>query len=243
MARISSLGTLTASIVHELNSPLAAILTNSGTCLLMLDNASPDIDGARETARHTIRDANRASEVIKRLRALFTHKAASMEEMDLNEATREVIALSLSELQRNEVIVRTELADGLPSVTGDRIQLQQVILNLLLNARDAMLGIDDRPRELLIKTAHDDEGHVCVAVRDAGVGFEPASAEKLFQAFYTTKADGMGIGLSISRSIIDHHGGHLWAEANEGHGATFWFAIPATAAVVGGAAGSDGPVG
>ena len=243
VARISSLGTLTASIVHELNSPLAGILTNSGTCLLMLDNASPDIDGAREATQRTIRDANRASEVIKRLRALFTHKASSMEEMDLNEATREVIALSSNELQRSHVIVRTELADGLPSVTGDRIQLQQVILNLLLNARDAMLGIDDRPRELLIKTAHDDEGHVCVAVRDAGVGFEPASAEKLFQAFYTTKADGMGIGLSISRSIIDHHGGRLRAEANEGHGATFWFAIPATAVVVGGAAGSDGRVG
>lgn len=243
VARISSLGMLTASIIHELNSPLAGILINSGTCLLMLEKASPDIDGARETAQHTIRAANRASEVIKRLRALFTNKAASMEEMDLNEATREVIALSLSELQRSHVIVRTELADGLPSVTGDRIQLQQVILNLLLNARDAMLGIDDRPRELLIKTALDDEGHVRIAVRDAGVGFEPASAEKLFQAFYTTKADGMGIGLSISRSIIDHHRGRLWAEPNEGHGATFWFAIPATAAVVGDAAGLDGHVG
>ncbi len=243
VARISSLGTLTASIAHELNSPLAGILTNAGTCLLMLDDASPDIDGARETAQRTIRDAARATEVIKRLRALFANKGASSEAMDLNEATREVVALSLSELQRNHVIVRTELADGLPFVTGDRIQLQQVILNLILNAEDAMHGIDDRPRELLIRTAGDDTGNVRMAVRDAGTGFDPASAERIFQAFYTTKPDGMGIGLSISRSIIEHHGGRLWAEPNEGPGATFWFAIPAIATVAACGARSDAHVG
>jgi PAS domain S-box-containing protein len=226
VAKIMSLGTLAAAIAHELNQPLSGIVTNASTCLRMLAPDPPDVDGARETARRMIRDGNRASDVITRLRALFSRKEFTLEALDLNEATREVIALSLSELQRNRVVVQSELADDLPTVTGDRIQLQQVILNLLRNASDAMGGVHDRPRQLLIRTEREDGDRVRLTVRDAGVGVEPQGMEKLFDAFHTTKGDGMGIGLSISRSIIERHHGCLWAEANDGPGATFSFAIP-----------------
>jgi signal transduction histidine kinase len=144
----------------------------------------------------------------------------------LNEAAREVLALSSSDLQRNRAIVQSELADDLPTITGDRIQLQQVILNLLRNAQDAMAGVHDRPRHLLIRTEREDGDRVRVTVRDAGTGFERQSADSLFEAFYTTKRDGMGIGLSVSRSIVERHRGRLWAEPNDGHGATFSFSIP-----------------
>jgi C4-dicarboxylate-specific signal transduction histidine kinase len=225
VARVTTLGALTASIAHEVNQPLSGIVTNASTCLRMLAADPPNVEGARETARRTIRDGNRASEVITRLRALFSKKEPAAELVDLNEATREVIALSLSELQRNRVVVRAELADDLPRVTGDRVQLQQVILNLLLNGSDAMRGVD-RPRELMISTAPDGDGHVRLVVQDAGVGFTPDGADKLFDAFYTTKDGGMGIGLSVSRSIIDSHRGRLWAVQNDGPGATFSFSIP-----------------
>jgi C4-dicarboxylate-specific signal transduction histidine kinase len=226
VSRVATLGALTASIAHEVNHPLSGIITNASTCLRMLDAESPNVDGARETARRTIRDGNRASEVITRLRALFSKKDAGTESVDLNEATREVIALSLSGLQQNRVILRTELDDDLPSVTGDRIQLQQVILNLLLNASDAMSGVEDRARQLLIRTERDDSNSVRLTVEDAGVGFDRETAARLFEAFYTTKNDGMGIGLSVSRSIIESHHGRLWAKLNDGPGATFSFSIP-----------------
>jgi C4-dicarboxylate-specific signal transduction histidine kinase len=225
-ARITSLGVLTAAIAHEVNQPLAGIVTNANTCRRMLAVDPPDVEGARETARRTIRDAERASEIVKRLRALFCKKGATRESMDLNEATREVVALSLSELERNKVIVRMELAGGLPRVHGDRVQLQQVILNLFLNATDAMSGVDDRPRQLVIKTEQDEEDRVRLSVRDTGVGFEPQGVDRLFDAFYTTKSSGMGIGLSVSRSIIESHKGRLWATPNAGAGATFSFSIP-----------------
>jgi len=217
---------LTASIAHEVNQPLSGILTNASTCLRMLNGDPPNVDGARETARRTIRDANRASDVITRLRTLFTKKEFAPELLDLNEATREVIALSLSDLQRNRVILRPEFADDLPLVAGDRVQLQQVILNLLRNASDAMNTIEDRPRELLVKTDRDEEDRVRLSVKDVGVGFTPEAGNKLFEAFYTTKKDGMGIGLSVSRSIIESHHGRLWATANDGPGVTFGFSIP-----------------
>jgi len=226
MARVTTLGALTASIAHEVNQPLAGIITNAGTCLRMLGADPPNVDGARETARRTIRDGNRASAVIARLRALFGKKDPTTESVDLNEATREVIALACSELQRNRVILRTELAYGLPPVTGDRVQLQQVILNLLLNASEAMSSVEDRPRQLAIRTGLDEDGRVRLAVEDAGVGFEPQGVDKLFEAFYTTKSGGMGIGLSVSRSIIESHQGRLWAAPNDGPGATFSFSIP-----------------
>jgi PAS domain S-box-containing protein len=226
VARVTSLGVLTASIAHEVNQPLSGIMTNASTCLRMLAADPPNIEGARETARRTIRDANRASEVITRLRALFSKKSATAQSIDLNEAAREVIALSLSELQKNRVILRPELADDLPLVTGDRVQLQQVILNLLRNASDAMSTIDDRPRDLVIRTEPDDNERVRLSVTDVGVGLEPKAADRLFEAFYTTKDEGMGIGLSVSRSIIERHHGRLWATPNNGPGVTFSFSIP-----------------
>jgi len=228
VARVTSLATLTASIAHEVNQPLSGIVTNASTCLRMLTLDPPNVDGARETARRTIRDGNRASDVITRLRALFNKEDTISERVNLNDATREVIALSLSELQRNRVILRCELADDLPIVTGDRVQLQQVILNLLRNGSDAMNSVHDRLRELLIRTERDKEGRALLSVKDAGIGFDPQSTDKLFQAFYTTKIDGMGIGLSVSRSIIEQHDGRLWATLNAGPGATFSFAIPGT---------------
>jgi signal transduction histidine kinase len=226
VTRVTSLGALTASIAHEVNQPLSGIITNASTCLRMLAADPPNVDGARETARRTIRDGNRASDVITRLRALFSKKEATTESVDLNEATREVIALSLSELQRNRVILRTELADDLPLVTGDRVQLQQVVLNLLQNASDAMSGVDDRPRQLLIRTEREEGDRVRLSVQDGGVGFDAQTMDRLFEAFYTTKNDGMGMGLSVSRSIIERHRGCLWATPNDGPGATFSFSIP-----------------
>jgi signal transduction histidine kinase len=192
----------------------------------MLDADPPNLDGARETAKRTIRDGNRASDVISWLRALFAKKEFTLEPLDLNEVTREVSTLSLSDLQRNRVVLRSELADDLPTVTGDRIQLQQVLLNLIRNATDAMVDVDDRPRQLLIKTEREDGDRVRLTVRDAGVGIPPASMGSLFDAFYTTKSGGMGIGLFVSRSIVEKHQGRLWAESNDGPGATFSFSIP-----------------
>jgi PAS domain S-box-containing protein len=241
VARVTSLGVLTASVAHEVNQPLSGIITNASTCLRMLDADSPNVDGARETVRRTMRDANRASEVITRLRALFGNRDTTTESVDLNEATREVIALSLGELKRNRVIVRTELAEDLSTVSGDRVQLQQVILNLLLNASEAMSEVDDRPRELVIRTAPDEGDRVRLAVQDAGVGFGPQGVDKLFEPFYTTKSGGMGIGLSVSRSIIERHHGRLWATPNDGPGTTFRFSIPCNSG--GGAdAGSAGAI-
>jgi signal transduction histidine kinase len=226
VARVTSLGALTASIAHEVNQPLSGIITNASTCLRMLAADPPNVDGARETARRTIRDGRRASDVIQRLRALFSKKDATAEAVDLNEAAREVIALSLSDLQRNRVILRPQFADDLPPVTGDRVQLQQVILNLLVNASDAMSGVDDRPRQMVIRTERDEGDRVRLTVQDAGMGLEPDGVDKLFEAFYTTKSGGMGIGLSVSRSIIESHQGRLWAAANDGPGASFSFSIP-----------------
>src|SRR5467141_1226253 len=226
VARVMSLGALTASIAHEVNQPLSGIITNANTCLRMLAANPPNVDGARETARRTIRDGDRAAAVITRLRALFSKKDATIESVDLNEATREVIALSLSELQRDRVILRSELADNLPPVAGDRVQLQQVILNLVLNASDAMSDVDDRPRQLVIRTERDEGDCVRLTVQDAGLGFEGQAVERLFEAFYTTKSGGMGIGLSVSRSIIESYHGRIWAVPNDGPGATFSFSIP-----------------
>ncbi len=228
VARVTTLGALTASIAHEVNQPLAGIVTNASTCLRMLAADPPNVEGARETARRTIRDGERASEVIARLRALFTKKTTTTGSIDLNEATREVVALSMSELQHQRVAVRLEAADDLPPVKGDRVQLQQVILNLLLNASDAMSTVEDRPRELVIATSSDG-ADVHVNVRDTGIGFDAGDPDRLFDAFYTTKPTGMGIGLSVSRSIMELHNGRLWATRNRGPGATFSFSIPCEA--------------
>jgi C4-dicarboxylate-specific signal transduction histidine kinase len=226
ITRAASLGALTASIAHEVNQPLSGILTNARTCLRMLDADPPNLDGARSTAERTIRDGNRASAVIQRLRALFARRPPGSDGFDLNEAVREVLALSSSELQGRRVVLHTEFEGPLPAVRGDRVQLQQVILNLVLNAADAMMSVGDRPRDLLVGTGADPDGGVRLWVRDSGVGFDPEDAERLFDAFYTTKADGMGIGLSISRSVVQSHDGRLWATPNEGPGATFAIWLP-----------------
>jgi signal transduction histidine kinase len=228
VARVSALGTLTASITHEVNQPLSGIITNAGTCLRMLAADPPNVVGARETAERTIRDANRAAEVVARLRTLFTRKTKPADAVDLSEATREVLALVASELQRSRVLLKAELAEDLPAVVGDRVQLQQVILNLLLNAIDALSKVEDRPKQIVVRTERAEDGDVRVAVRDAGVGFDAQEAKRLFEAFHTTKEGGMGIGLSISRSIVENHNGRLWADKNEGPGATFAFSIPAS---------------
>jgi PAS domain S-box-containing protein len=226
VASITSLGVLTASMAHEVNQPLSGIITNASTCLRMLDANPPNVEGARETARRTIRDGHRASDVITRLRTLYSRKEPALESMDLNEAAREVTALSSTEIQRNGVTLRQEYADDLPPALGDRIQLQQVILNLVRNAADAMSTIDDRPKELLVRTERGEGNQVRLSVKDSGVGFASQAADKIFEPFYTTKTDGMGIGLSISRSIIEAHQGRLWAARNDGPGSTFSFSVP-----------------
>ncbi|MBV8663127.1 MAG: GHKL domain-containing protein, partial [Hyphomicrobiales bacterium] len=225
-ARVTSLNALTASIAHEINQPLSAIMMNANTCLRMLAADPPNLAGAQETALRSIRDGNRASEIISRLRAMFKNKGASTELVDLNVAAREVIALSVHELQRNKIVIRQDLAHNLLQVEGDRIQLQQVILNLILNASDAMNCVNDRSRLLIVKTARHGEDMARLDVQDSGIGVDAKNAEKLFDAFFTTKASGMGIGLSVSRSIIESHHGRLWATSNDGPGATFSFAIP-----------------
>jgi hypothetical protein len=224
--RLASLTALTASVAHEVSQPLAGIMLNANTCLRMLAATPPDVDGAMETARRTIRDGNRAAEVITRLRGLFGRRDAPNDLVDLNEATREVLALSTSELQRNRVVLRVELADGLPPVVGDRIQLQQVVLHLVSNAVDAMTAVNDRPRQLTVRTEQVEGDRVRLTVEDSGVGIDPEQVGRLFEPFYTTKPSGMGVGLAVSRSIIDSHGGTLWAAPNDGPGTTFAFSIP-----------------
>jgi PAS domain S-box-containing protein len=242
VARMATLSAMTASITHEVSQPISGILTNANTGARMLAADPPNIAGAAETVRRTIRDANRASEVIKRLRAMFAKKAPTMEMVDLNEAAREVIAMSSAELRRSSSALQTEFAEPLPAISGDRVQLQQVILNLLLNAADAMSDIEDRPRKLLVQTAVQGSDRVELMVRDSGVGIDPRGIEKLFEAFHTTKAHGLGIGLAISRSIIESHKGRLWATPNDGPGATFGFSIPCAAGVADAAGMTSSPL-
>ena len=226
VARVATLGELTASIAHEVNQPLSGIMTNASTCLRLLAATPPRLEEAGETARRTLRDGKRAAEVISRLRELFKKRAPARESVDANEAIREVVALTRHQLQTRRVVIRTELAEDLPPVVGDRVQLQQVVLNLILNAAEAMSGVEDRPRELVVATMQDAVDQVRVAVRDSGVGLDPEAKERIFEAFYTSKREGMGMGLSIARSIVERHGGRLWAVPNDGPGATFVFTLP-----------------
>jgi C4-dicarboxylate-specific signal transduction histidine kinase len=230
VARVATLNAMSASFAHEVSQPLSGILTNADTCLRMLAADPPDLAGVAETVRRTIRDAGRALDVLRRLRAMVTTRALSTERADLNELAQEVIALSTGELQRNGVLLQTDFTDDLPRVSVDRVQIQQVILNLLLNAAEAMAEIVDRPRALDVSTRRHEDGSVWLAVRDSGVGVDPRGVERLFAAFYTTKPEGLGVGLSISRSIIESHNGRIWAEANDGPGATFSFCIPGATA-------------
>lgn len=231
MARVTALGTLTASIAHEVNQPLSGIITNASACLRLLAADPPDVEKAQMTAQRTIRDGNRASEVIKRLRAMFTNAPTAFEQVDLHNAVREVLALSAGEMRSSGVLLRTDLAAECASVRGDRVQLQQVVLNLILNAIDAMRAVNDRSRLLYVETR--DEGqHICLSVRDAGTGLDDADIERLFDACYTTKAKGMGVGLAISRTIVENHGGRLSAAPNADHGATLTCYLPVINAAI-----------
>ena len=224
VARMGALGALSASIAHEVNQPLAGVIMNGNACLRWL-GATPNLQEAREAAQRVVRDGARAGGVIARLRALFTKVGPSNEPVNLNEAIEDVLALTRREVRDAQVLLRTDLAADLPTTPGDRVQLRQVVLNLILNALDAMRGIHDRPRELLIST-RSESSRIEVAVTDSGVGLEPQTLKKVFEAFYTTKGDGMGMGLSISQSIVESHGGKIWAEPNVMAGATFRFTLP-----------------
>jgi len=224
VTRLTTMGELAASIAHEVNQPLAAVVTNANACLRWLDRESPDLDEARDAVRGIISDANRGSDVITRIRGLLKQEQPSKARSNINEVVRETIALARVDLQGT--VLQTELASSLPDVTGDRVLLQQVLLNLTMNAIEAMKPVTDRSRLLRIHTKDYDGHAVLVAVQDSGVGFNSKQIEQIFETFYTTKPDGLGMGLSICRSIIEGYGGRLWAEPNGGPGATFQFTLP-----------------
>ena len=226
VTRVTTLGELTASIAHEVNQPLAAIVANAETCLRWLDRETPDLNSARRSVEWVIDDSNRANEVIRRVRSLAKKTDLEKVPVDLNEVGREVIALVRGELISHQVSVQTEFAPALPMILGDRVQLQQVIINLVMNGIEAMLSVTDRPRELVIRSRLDESQQVLVSVTDCGVGISAENADQLFNAFFTTKSSGMGMGLSICRSIMEAHGGRLWTTANVPHGATFQFTLP-----------------
>ena len=224
--RVTTAGQLAASIGHEVAQPVAASVTNANAALRWLAAEPPDLEEARQALGRILRDGRRADEILGRIRALVRKETPRKDLFDINETILEVIALTRVELHRNGVSPQTRLADGLPPVLGDRIQLQQVMLNLILNAVEAMSGPGDQPRNLLITTEKDEANGVRVAVRDSGPGLSPESLGRLFDAFYTTKASGMGMGLSICRSIVEAHGGRVWATPNEPRGAAFQFTLP-----------------
>jgi PAS domain S-box-containing protein len=225
VTRVTALGELAASIAHEVNQPLAGMLTNANASLRWLTGDPPNLSEASEAVRRIIRDGRRAGDVISRMRSLFKKAGTAKDRLDLNEAIEEVVTLTQSEVRRNKLALRTELAADLPPVMGDRVQLQQVVVNLILNAIEAMATVEDRARDLVITTQRGEGDEIRVAVRDSGIGFDPLNVERIFDAFHTTKPGGLGMGLSISRSIVESHGGRLWAESNDGPGATFQFTL------------------
>ena len=220
------MGQLTASIAHEVKQPIAATVSNAQAALRWLGRQPPDLEEVRQALAHIVQDGKRAGDVVSRIRDLIKKAPRREDRLDINEAVREVIELTRSEAATNGVSVQSELAGGLALIQGDRVQLQQVVLNLIINAAEAMSGASDGPRELLISTGTSDAGDVRVAVRDSGPGLTPAALERLFEPFYTTKAGGLGLGLSICRSIIEAHGGRLWVSANVPRGAIFQFTLP-----------------
>jgi PAS domain S-box-containing protein len=226
ITRVTTLGELTASIAHETNQPLAAVVANAEACLRWLNRATPDLDGVRRSVKWIIEDGHRATEVVRRVKALAKKTDIEKAPLDINEAIREVIALLKRELTSHQVSLQTELAPALPTILGDRVQLQQVIINLVMNGIEAMQPVTDRPHELLIRSHQAETNQMLVSVTDCGVGISAENADRLFNAFFTTKSSGLGMGLSICRSIVEAHGGRLSACANEGAGATFQFVLP-----------------
>lgn len=226
VTRMTTLGALAASISHEVNQPLAAVVTNADACAMWLASDPPNLDEVRLAVDNIAREGTRASDIVRRIRAMFTKGAPDRAELQMNDLIREAVALLSAEVSRSGVEVTIESAPDLPPVTGDRVQLQQVLVNLLLNGIEAMNGVSGRARVLNVRSATDD-GAVLVAVRDAGKGIDPANLKRIFDAFFTTKAQGMGMGLAISHAIIESHGGQLWATANPDHGVTLQFRLPA----------------
>ncbi|NKE73774.1 PAS domain-containing protein [Nitrospiraceae bacterium HYJII51-Mn-bac16s-1-B09] len=221
VTRVTTLGELAASIAHEVNQPLSGVVINGNACLRWLAFATPNLEEARQAVDRIVRDGKRAGEIIGRIRKLLRRTATQKERLDINDTVLEIAVLAQGEVRRNKIALRMELAPDLPPVLGDRVQLQQVLLNLIMNGIEAMNRVDDRPRELVIRTDFGETDQVRVAVQDSGIGLEPQHIEKIFDAFYTTKSEGMGMGLAISRSIVENHGGRLWAAPNNDSGATF----------------------
>jgi len=230
VTRVMTMGELTASIAHEINQPLAAVVTNANAGLRWLAGPIPNLSEAREALARITRDGKRASDVIGRIRALVKKSSTEKAGLDLNEAIQEVVVLVQSEIQKSEVTLQMELAIDLPQILGNRVQLQQVILNLVMNSIEAMSAVTDRSRDLLIRSCKYEADKVLVAAQDSGIGIDSQNLEKIFDAFYTTKSQGMGMGLAISRSIIEDHGGQLWTVPNNGPGMTFAFALPVESA-------------
>ncbi|MDB5408685.1 MAG: sensor histidine kinase [Rhodospirillales bacterium] len=228
VSRVSTMGELTASIAHEVNQPLAAIVTSGEACLRWLDRDVPQLDGVKRGVERMIGDGRRASEVVRRLRALSRKGDLQKTAVDLNEVIDDVLPLIQREIFNHRVALELDLSTSLPAVPGDRVQLQQVVINLLMNAIQAMATLADGRRELVLRSRAEDDGQVLVAIQDSGPGFAPESEDQLFNAFFTTKSDGMGMGLSICRSIIDAHGGHIWASREAAGGATFQFVLPSS---------------
>ena len=229
VTRVMTLGELTASIAHEVNQPLAAIVTNGNATLRWLGGATPNLSEARQAVERIIKDSYRASEVISRIRTLVKKAPPRNDLVDLNEVIIEVFALAQSEARRNRVSLQRQLKNDLPLVRGDRVQLQQVILNLIVNGLEAIAKSKNGARELIVSSDQNEEDKVIVAVSDSGEGLDAANLEHVFDAFFTTKPDGMGMGLAISRTIVEAHGGRLWATSNSSRGAVFQFTLPANA--------------
>lgn len=225
VTRVMTMGELAASIAHEINQPLSAIVNNGSACLRLLAGDSPNLAEAREAAQDIIREGNRAGEVITRIRAFLRKTETEKVPIDINQTIMDVVILMRNEAEGKGVILQMDLATDLPVVLGDRVQLQQVILNLVMNGVEAMTSVGDRERELVIQSRQHEADKVLITVRDNGPGIEPDNLEKIFDAFYTTKSQGMGMGLAISRSIVEDHGGRLWAQPNDGAGTTFEFTL------------------
>ena len=225
VSRVTTMGELTASLAHEVNQPIAAAVTNANTCLRWLTRDRPDVEEARAAAMRIVKDGTRAAEIVKRIRLLFKKSTPQRELVDVNEAIREMIVLLRSEATRYRITVRMELAADLPRIMGDRVQLQQVLMNLMVNSIDAMKEVDGA-RELAVKSQSTEKEEVLVSVSDTGVGLPSEQAGQIFNAFFTTKPHGTGMGLRISRSIVESHGGRLWAADNSPRGASFHFALP-----------------
>ena len=224
--RVTTMGELSASITHEVMQPVAAAVNNASAALRWLGKEPPDLEQARQALNRIFANGNRAREVIERMRALLKKAPLQKEDVDINEAILEVIALTRGEVTKNGISVQTHLVGGLPLIQADRVQLQQVILNLIINAVEALSSVGEGPRELIISTGETESNGVLVAIRDSGPALTPASLECVFDAFYTTKPGGLGMGLSICRSIIEAHGGQLWASVNVPRGAVFQFTVP-----------------